>query len=182
VDLPLSGRWDGGSGGSVPAPAVVSAPGGTVMEVKVAEMRREHPRWGSKPIRMELLRGPVAGVVLPSTATINRILTRPGLVALVLASGRGILLCAGSDGCDAAVGNGHRRRGDAGEPVTRELREAKVVTALDDRPPFCVSAKVVEHATSQAARTAENGPYRHVFTTLTSSCCRTQAELTTAAV
>jgi transposase len=53
----------------------------TVVEVKVAEMRREHPRWGSKRIRMELLRKPVAGVVVPSTATINRILTRQGLVA-----------------------------------------------------------------------------------------------------
>src|SRR6186997_2168196 len=50
------------------------------VEVKVAEMRREHPRWGSKRIRMELLRKPVAGVVVPSTATINRILTRQHLV------------------------------------------------------------------------------------------------------
>jgi transposase len=50
------------------------------VEAAVCEMRREHPRWGSKRIRMELLRKPVAGVVVPSTATINRILTRPGLV------------------------------------------------------------------------------------------------------
>jgi transposase-like protein len=31
----------------------------TVVEVHVAEMRREHPRWGAKRIRMELLRKPV---------------------------------------------------------------------------------------------------------------------------
>jgi hypothetical protein len=35
---------------------------------------------GAKKIRMELLRKPVAGVVVPSTATINRILTRQHLV------------------------------------------------------------------------------------------------------
>jgi hypothetical protein len=34
-----------------------------VVEVKVAEMRREHPLWGAKRIRMELLGRPVAGVV-----------------------------------------------------------------------------------------------------------------------
>ncbi|MEP7191836.1 MAG: hypothetical protein ABI903_03115 [Actinomycetota bacterium] len=39
-------------------------------------MRRERPRWGAKRIRMELLRKPVAGLVAPSTATINWILTR----------------------------------------------------------------------------------------------------------
>jgi len=31
----------------------------TTVEVAVAEMRREHPRWGAKRIRMELLRKPV---------------------------------------------------------------------------------------------------------------------------
>jgi len=35
-------------------------------------------------------------------------------------------------------------------PLTGELREAKVVTAVDDHSRFCVSAKVVEHATSRA--------------------------------
>jgi transposase len=46
----------------------------TVVEVVVAEMRRKHPRWGAKRIRMELLRRPVLGVVLPSERTITRIL------------------------------------------------------------------------------------------------------------
>ncbi len=50
------------------------------VEVLVAELRRKHPRWGAKRIRMELLRKPVEGVVVPSTATINRILTRQGLL------------------------------------------------------------------------------------------------------
>jgi hypothetical protein len=46
------------------------------VEVLVAEVRRRHPRWGAKRIRMELLRRPVAGLVVPSPATINRILVR----------------------------------------------------------------------------------------------------------
>jgi|GEM_PF-2073262 len=35
-------------------------------------------------------------------------------------------------------------------PVTGEVREAKVFTAVDDHSRYCVSAKVVEHATSRA--------------------------------
>jgi transposase len=50
------------------------------VEVRVAELRRAHPRWGSKRIRMEMLRRPVPGLVVPSRATINRILVRQGLV------------------------------------------------------------------------------------------------------
>src|SRR3954451_22697351 len=38
----------------------------SLVEVRVAEMRREHPRWGAKRIRMELPRKPVEGVVVPS--------------------------------------------------------------------------------------------------------------------
>jgi predicted DNA-binding transcriptional regulator AlpA len=50
------------------------------VEVTVAEMRRKHPRWGAKRIRMQLLRAPaVAGMVVPSERTINRILLRHGL-------------------------------------------------------------------------------------------------------
>ena len=50
-----------------------------VVEVAVAEMRRQHPRWGSKRIRMQLLRALVPGLVVPSARTINRILLRHGL-------------------------------------------------------------------------------------------------------
>ena len=32
------------------------------MEVRLAEMRRRHPRWGSRRIRLEMLRKPVPGV------------------------------------------------------------------------------------------------------------------------
>ena len=49
------------------------------VEVAIAEMRRKHPRWGAKRIRMELLRRPVEGVTVPSVRTIVRILHRQGL-------------------------------------------------------------------------------------------------------
>jgi transposase InsO family protein len=124
---------------------------GTVVEVKVAEMRREHPRWGSKRIRMELLRRPVAGVVVPSTATINRILTRQHLVvprprkrprdSFVRWERPAPMQLWGMDIVGGVM---------LVNPVTGEVREAKVVTAVDDHSRYCVSAKVVEHATSRA--------------------------------
>jgi transposase len=54
-----------------------------LVEAAVAEVRRRHPRWGAKRIRMELLRRmpptwPV-GVEPPSDRTVNRILLRQGL-------------------------------------------------------------------------------------------------------
>ena len=54
------------------------------VEVAVAEMRREHPRWGSRRIRLEMLhklgRHAAAGLVVPSERTIERILLRQGLL------------------------------------------------------------------------------------------------------
>ena len=55
-----------------------------VVEVAVAEMRREHPRWGSRRIRLEMLRKPgpwaTESLVVPSERTIDRILLRQGLL------------------------------------------------------------------------------------------------------
>ena len=62
----------------------------------VAEMRREHPRWGAKRIRMELLQQPPEGVVVPSTPTVNRILVRHGLVAAAAETAAGVLSSGGS--------------------------------------------------------------------------------------
>src|SRR6201984_1788253 len=54
------------------------------VEVAVAEMRREHPRWGSRRIRLEMLRKPAprapAGLVGALEATHDRILARQGLL------------------------------------------------------------------------------------------------------
>jgi transposase InsO family protein len=120
-------------------------------EVVVAEMRRKHPKWGAKRIRLELLRRPPEGMALPSERTINRIFARQGLVVprprkrprdsyrrwerpgpMQLWQ---IDIVGGVMICDTRTG---------------ELREAKVVTGVDDHSRFCVIAAVTERATGRA--------------------------------
>jgi transposase InsO family protein len=100
---------------------------------------------------MEMLRQPVPGLVVPSRATINRILVRQGLVqprprkrprdSYVRWQRPGpmqlwqIDIVGGVMLVDAASG---------------VLREAKVVTGVDDHSRFCVIASVVERATGRA--------------------------------
>lgn len=43
----------------------------SAVEVAMAEIRRKHPRWGSRRIRMELMRRPVEGVSVPAEQTIE---------------------------------------------------------------------------------------------------------------
>ncbi len=121
------------------------------IEVLVAELRRRHPRWGATRIVMELLRNPPEDGLVPSRATVNRILARRGLIEPRRRKRRrdsymrwqrpapmqlwqmdivgGVLLV---------------------NPGTGELREAKVVTGVDDHSRFCVIASVVERATGRA--------------------------------
>jgi transposase-like protein len=109
-----------------------------VVEVTVAEMRREHPQWGSRRIRLEMLRkpGPWARQGLlrarprkrPRDSYVR--FERPGPMQL----------------WQMDIVNGIRLV----SPVTGEQREAKVVTAVDDHSRYCVIAKVTERATSRA--------------------------------
>jgi transposase InsO family protein len=126
-----------------------------VVEVAVAEMRREHPRWGSRRIRLEMLRKPdpwaAEGLVVPSERTIDRILHRQGLLrarprkrpkdSFVRFERPGPMQLWQMD-----IVGGIRLV----SPVTGELREAKVVTAVDDHSRYCVIATVAERATSRA--------------------------------
>jgi transposase InsO family protein len=121
------------------------------LEARVCELRRDHPRWGAQRILHELMRSPVAVEPVPSRATVHRILVRHGLV----------------------VGRARRRkRSDyvrwqrpaamqlwqldivygprLVDTVTGELREARIVTGVDDHSRFCVLARVVERATGRA--------------------------------
>ena len=133
------------------------APAGQVaeaVEVAVAEMRREHPRWGSRRIRLEMLRKPAPwareGLVVPSERTIERILHRQGLLrarprkrpkdSFVRFERPGPMQLWQMD-----IVGGIRLV----SPVTGELREAKVVTAVDDHSRYCVIAKVAERATGR---------------------------------
>lgn len=121
------------------------------VEARVVEMRREHQRWGAKRIRLELLRKPVEGVRVPSTATINRILRRKGLVtprprkkprsAYVRFERSGPMQLWGID-----IVGGIRLV----DVATGVVREAKLVTGVDDHSRYCVIAAVVERATGRA--------------------------------
>jgi transposase InsO family protein len=123
--------------------------------VAVAEMRREHPRWGSRRIRLEMLRRPgpwtSEDLAVPSERTIDRILHRQGLLrARPRKRPRESYLRFERPGpmqlwqMDIIEGIW------LVNPTTGELREAKVVTAVDDHSRFCVIAKVVERATGRA--------------------------------
>ncbi len=121
------------------------------VEVLVAEMRRRHPRWGAKRIRMELLRKPIKGVVVPSVRTVVRILHRQGLSqprprkrprdSYVRWERPAPMQLWGIDIVGGVM---------LVDPVTGAPREAKVVTGVDDHSRYCVIAKVVERATSRA--------------------------------
>jgi transposase InsO family protein len=141
------------------------------VEVAVAELRRQHPRWGAKRIRMELLRKPalladsdssseeeaVADDVasgssrVPSERTVNRILTRNGLlVSRPRKRARDSFVRWQREapmqlwGIDIVGGIW------LVDPSTGELSEAKVVTGVDDHSRFCVMAQVVARATGRA--------------------------------
>ena len=129
------------------------------VERAVIELRREHARWGAKRIRLELLRkapawhvaAALAEAEVPSTSTINRILRRHALVkprprkrprdSYVRFERPAPMQLWGID-----IVGGIRLV----DPVTGELREAKIVTGIDDHSRFCVMAMVVERATARA--------------------------------
>jgi transposase InsO family protein len=121
------------------------------VEAVVCELRRAHPRWGALRILHELMRAAAPIEPLPSRSTVNRILVRHGLV---IGRARG------------------RKRSDyvrwqrpapmalwqldivygprLVDTTTGELREARIVTGVDDHSRFCVMARVVERATGRA--------------------------------
>ncbi|RQX00221.1 IS481 family transposase [Micromonospora inaquosa] len=134
-----------------------SSPGqvAVAVEVAVAEMRREHPRWGSRRIRLEMLRKPgpwvVEDSVVPSERTIDRILQRQGLLRVrprkrPKDSYKRWERPAPMQLWQMDIVGGVQLV----NPATGVLREAKLVTAVDDHSRYCVIAKVVERATGRA--------------------------------
>jgi transposase InsO family protein len=119
------------------------------VEAAVCEMRRAHPRWGTRRIEFELGRNGCPGRV-PTRMTVYRILVRHGLIE---PAKRG------------------RRRQDyirwqreepmqlwqmdiVGGVLLANGTEAKVVTCVDDHSRYAVAAKVVARATGRAVCTA----------------------------
>ena len=124
---------------------------GESVTVLVAELRRQHPRWGAKRIRLELLKNPPDGMTVPSTSTLNRILVRQGLVvqrkrkrpreSFTRWQRPGPMQLWQLDIVGGVM---------LVDPVTGAVREAKVVTGVDDHSRFCVIATVLERATGRA--------------------------------
>ena len=125
------------------------------VEVAVAEMRREHPRWGSRRIRLEMLRKPAAWsvgtLVVPSERTIDRILQRQGLLRSRPRKRPKDSFVRWERPAPMQLWQLDIVGGvQLVNPATGMLREAKLVTAVDDHSRFCVIAKVVERATARA--------------------------------
>jgi transposase InsO family protein len=121
------------------------------VEALVCELRRAHPKWGAQRIVHELMRSPAPPDPMPSRATVHRILVRHGLVV------------------ERAR---RRKRSDyvrwqrpaamqlwqidivygpwLVDTQTGEVREARIVTGVDDHSRYCVIARVVERATGRA--------------------------------
>jgi transposase len=117
------------------------------IEAIVCELRRRHPMWGAQRIVHELMRGPAPPELLPSRATVHRILVRNGLVVqrprrkrrseYVRWERPGAMqlwqldILFGPMLVDAWTG---------------ELRQARIVTGVDDHSRFCVLARSGDRA------------------------------------
>ena len=122
------------------------------VEARVCELRRAHPKWGAQRIVHELMRAPAPPEPLPSRATVHRILVRHGLVIGAAAAPQARrTMCAGSGRRRCSCGSSTSSMGRGwSTPRTGELREARIVTGVDDHSRFCVLARVVERATGRA--------------------------------
>jgi transposase InsO family protein len=121
------------------------------LEARVCELRRDHPRWGAQRILHELMRGPAPPERLPSRATVHRILLRHGLVVPRARRRKRSDYVrwqrpAAMQLWQIDVVYGPRLV----DSSTGELREARIVTGVDDHSRYCVIARVVERATGRA--------------------------------
>jgi transposase len=119
------------------------------MEALVCELRRAHPRWGAVRILLELKRRRVVDV--PSISGAKRILARHGLLVPGRRRRRRDQYVRWQRPAPMLLWQmdivGGVRLVDA---QTGEIRDAKIVTGVDDHSRFCVIAKVVERATGRA--------------------------------
>ena len=121
------------------------------LEAVVCELRRAHPKWGALRILHELMRAPAPPEPLPSRSTVNRILVRHGLVIPRARRRKRSDYVrwqrpAAMQLWQLDIVYGPRLV----DPVTGELREARIVTGVDDHSRYCVLARVVERATGRA--------------------------------
>jgi transposase len=122
---------------------------GAEMEALVCEQRRAHPRWGAVRILLEWKRRQVSDG--PSVSSVKRILVRHGPVEPRSRRRRRSEYVRWQRPAPMLLWQmdivGGMQLVDA---TTGEIREAKIVTGVDDHSRFCVIAKVTEGATGRA--------------------------------
>jgi len=124
------------------------------IEARVCELRRAHPRWGPRRLVHELRRLNITAV--PSRSTVYRVLVRHGLVGAIARKRRR---------------QDYRRWERSGPMQLWQLdvmgsvlikdssapggvREAKLISGIDDHSPYSVIGTVVARATARAVCTA----------------------------
>jgi transposase InsO family protein len=130
-----------------------SSPGRVAAEVeaRVCELRRAHPRWGAQRIVHELMRAPVRPEPMPSRATVHRILVRHGLVVERPRRKRRSEYVRWQRPAAMQLWQLDIVYGPMlVDMQSGELREARIVTGVDDHSRYCVLARVVERATGRA--------------------------------
>jgi transposase InsO family protein len=121
------------------------------VEAVVCELRRAHPKWGAQRIVHELMRTPAPPERLPSRATVHRILVRHGLVVERARRRKRSEYVRWQRPAAMQLWQLDVLFGPMLVDVaTGELRQARIVTGVDDHSRYCVLAKVVERATGRA--------------------------------
>src|SRR3954452_12701244 len=121
------------------------------VEARVCELRRAHPRWGAQRIVHELMRAPVMPEPMPSRATVHRILVRHGLVVERPRRRKRSEYVRWQRPAAMALWQLDIVYGPRlVDTPTGEVREARIVTGVDDHSRYCVLARVVERATGRA--------------------------------
>jgi transposase InsO family protein len=121
------------------------------VEALVCELRRAHPRWGAQRIVHELMRSPAPPDPLPSRATVHRILVRHGLVVERARRKKRSEYVRWQRPAAMQLWQLDIVHGPwLVDTRTGEVREARIVTGVDDHSRYCVIARVVERATGRA--------------------------------
>lgn len=121
------------------------------VETLVCELRRAHPRWGAQRIVHELMRSPAPPELMPSRATVHRILVRHGLVVERARRKKRSDYVRWQRPAAMALWQLDIVYGPRlVDTRSGEVREARIVTGVDDHSRYCVIARVVERATGRA--------------------------------
>src|SRR4051812_10028168 len=121
------------------------------LEARVCELRRAHPRWGAQRIVHELMRSPELPEPMPSRATVHRILVRHGLVVVRPRRKRRSEYVRWQRPAAMQLWQMDIVYGPMlVDTESGELREARIVTGVDDLSRYCVLARVVDRATGRA--------------------------------